>query len=567
MFKKQITKLIEIAKTNKSLCAIIIFYLVIAFLQLHWGLPNNEHPFAYHMDEWAQAHSLRTTFRNGTPHIHGGGNGTVFFYIISGVLLAPFVLTGFANPFAIKSSLDFYDLQHALFVALRLQSYLYAIGSIILISYIAWRYFKTNKFLAAFLLTVNPLFLVLTEYYRYDTPVVFWILLSLLFSFRYLKSPTIRNFFISIVVATLAITIKVSALPLLFTNLSLLYFIFPKTRKYNKLKLLLCGLLVFVLVFLITGIPDILISYKQFLNWFNYSAFSVAADSNKNAQLGMPYWAYFMRYVYPASFGHAAYVLFILSIISFIWQLRFSIVKLITGLFKRPMKNIPQPGLNQLFLLLSFFVVVLSIVPLTLGGKGNRLLVILPFMGLITSIMIGKLLSKLDDKKRKTLIIVLVAMLGFQTAESLSWVTTKLYPDPREVSSAWISKKIPRGSEIGIENIPIFQYIPDMILKDFYTKQYMPKYRTKYTYTIIDGKTKKFPPYVVITNEKVSAKYLIKSDKKEIVTNLVKQHYVVLQTFTPNLGYFKLFNDPDVFYNSTILPTPDSITIYYKNTH
>jgi hypothetical protein len=567
MVKRQIIKLIETAKKNKSICATIVFYLVIAFLQIHWGLPNNAHPFAYHMDEWAQAHSLRTTFRNGTPHIHGGGNGTVFFYIVSGVLLVPFVLTGFANPFAIKSSLDFYDLQHALFVALRFQSYLYAVGSIVLISYITWRYFKINKFLAALLLTVNPLFLVLTEYYRYDTPVVFWILLSLIFSFRYLKSPTIKNFFIAIIIATLTITIKVSALPLLFTNLSLLYFTSPKTKKHSKVKLLLYGFFVFAAVFLITGIPDIMISYKQFLNWFNYSAFSVAADSNKNAQLGMPYWAYFMRYVYPASFGHAAYVLFILCIISFVWQLRFSIVKLVTGLFKRPMKNIPQPVLNQLFLLFTFFVVVLSIVPLTLGGKGNRLLVILPFMGLITSIIVEKLLSTLDDKKRTLVSIALIAIMGFQTLESLSWVTTKLYPDPREVSSAWISKNIPAGSEVGIENIPIFQYIPDIILKDFYTKQYMPKYQTVYNYTIIDGKTKKFPPYVVITNEKVSTKYLIKSDKKEIVANLVKQQYIVLNTFTPNLKYFEYFNNPDVFYNATILPTPDSITIYYKNAH
>jgi 4-amino-4-deoxy-L-arabinose transferase-like glycosyltransferase len=220
------------------------------------------------MDEWAQAHSLRTTFKQGTPHIHGGGNGTVFFYLVSGIMLLPFYLLRIVNPFAIKSSLGFIDVQQKLFEVLRLQSILYGVLSIVLISYLAKKYFKSNKILAAFLFTVNPIFFILSQFYRYDTPVVFWILLSLLFSLRYLQNPTKKNLSLSFFIAGLAATTKVSALPLMFTCLFSFFLVTSLSEWLKKYTWLILGVLIFIGTFILTGIPDAFISFHQFVNWF-----------------------------------------------------------------------------------------------------------------------------------------------------------------------------------------------------------------------------------------------------------------------------------------------------------
>lgn len=558
--------LLHLLKNNKAIVFVAIFYLVISFLQLNWGLPSNAHPFSYHMDEWAQAHSLRTTFKNGTPHIQGGGNGTVFFYVQSGIMLVPFLLFGFTNPFAIKSSLDFYTIQHSLFVALRLQSFLYAALSILLIAYLAVKYFKTNKFIAAFFIAVNPLFFTLTQFYRYDTPVIFWILLSIYFSLRYMNGPTKKNFYISVVVACLACTIKVSALPLLVTSISSYFLVTPDWKKNLKTPVL--GVLLYIIVFFVTGIPDFLISYKQFLNWFSYSAFTVAIASNKDTQLGMPYWLFFLLYSYPASFGYVAYVLFVGS--SAVWTVLLirstTILKgwkyFLETLYAKSSKSTFIR--NQIFLFFACAMFVLSLVPLTLGAHGNRLFVLLPFMGLIISIVLQRFYALLKKNQKVIFIVVLTIGMLYQTANSLAWVSTKLLPDPRQTSSSWISQHIPRGSQIGLENIPIFEYIPDVLLKDFYTQQYFPKQKGIYTYQVIDNKSVKIPEYVIITNYDVTQKYIILSDKANLVNRLLTSGYHPIATFRPDLQYFKLFSAPDLFYLSSILPTPDSITVYKK---
>ena len=55
----------------------------------------------------------------------------------------------------------------------------------------------------------------------------------------------------------------------------------------------------------------------------------------------------------------------------------------------------------------------------------------------------------------------------FQVCESLIWISTRTGLDPRETSSVWIQKHIPENTIIGLEPIPIFQFAPDFILKEY----------------------------------------------------------------------------------------------------
>lgn len=86
--------------------------------------------------------------------------------------------------------------------------------------------------------------------------------------------------------------------------------------------------------------------------------------------------------------------------------------------------------------------------------------------------------------------------------------------DPRAVSSAWITKHITSG-EIGIENIPIYQYLPDYVLKEYYQNQEKPKVKTRHEYAIIDEKTNKLPQTIIVSNASLESNYFKDTQKKD----------------------------------------------------
>lgn len=549
-----VLKLFTLFKNNLAISIVILVYAFIALAQLSWGLPNNNHPFSYHMDEWAQARSLKSVFTQGTPHIDGGGNGTFFFYIIGGLLFAPFIILGLVNPFAIQSSLQMLDAQRRFFEVLRLQSVFYIILGVILVVYISKKYFKSNPFISECFLIITPLIFILSVFYRYDPPVVFWILLSLLFSFRYMKKPSPKNFFLSGIISSLAVTIKISCAPLLFTYIASFFIFTPKWKK--KLSLLFIGISIFTLVFFIFGIPDAFFKFKQFSHWFYYSALSVPAHNSGNFDLGIPYPIDYVLFEYPSLFGHAFYYIFIFSTFYFS-------VKVFKSIFKDKLRATEK---LELFLLTSFLAFVLSIISLRIGGTGNRMFVILPFFALISNITIQDYLKKLTHKKKTIFIIFLGFVIFYQTIESLSWFSTKMFKDPRETSSEWVIQNIPKKSMIGLEEDVIFQDVPNVILKDYYSKKYFKDYNTLYSYKHITSKSDAFPPLVIITRDDIAQKYIKESDKKTIINSLRKKGYKKLISFTPDYTYFRYFNNEKNYFFSGITASPTTITIY-KKTH
>ena len=55
MFKK----IINYIKQNKTIVVIIAIYSLSMLSILNWGIPNPNHPYNYHMDEWHQLQSIR----------------------------------------------------------------------------------------------------------------------------------------------------------------------------------------------------------------------------------------------------------------------------------------------------------------------------------------------------------------------------------------------------------------------------------------------------------------------------------------------------------------------------
>lgn len=541
-------RILQLIKQNKLFCALLFAYLVIALSQLTWGIPNTQHPFAYNMDEWAQAFSLRTTFRYGTPHIHGGTDGTFFFYAVSGVLLAPFILLNIVNPFVIKSPLLFFDMQQRLFEVLRLQSIGYALGAIILVGYIAKKYFNTSPILSGFLLMMNPIFLMLSIFYRHDIAVVFWILLSLLFLFGYSQKPTTKNYLLTGSIVGLSIAIKISAAPILILY-GLAFILFsPQWKKH--ILLLLGGLCFSSLVAIMTAIPDALISFKQFISWITLVVGPHVHESS--TIMGIPYRVFYITTMYPSLFGHLSYTFFLTSFY-------FTVLFCLFNLFK---KDLQTKRLQ--FLLIGTLLFLLSMYSLSIEARGSRLLVLLPFFALLGTITYHIVAKEIKQRYKIFLPIILGLIIIFQSIDSLSWISLREVPSIRYTSSEWVKQYIPRGSTIGVEVVPIFQDLPDMLLKDYYTKQYIPTYQGLYHYEDLMITTQQLPSIIVLSNtDAVEKNIMFSPQKRHILTLLHQLHYKKIKTFSSQTFYYDLFNSPVVYFNG--LPAiAQTISIYER---
>jgi hypothetical protein len=165
---------------------------------------------------------------------------------------------------------------------------------------------------------------------------------------------------------------------------------------------------------------------------------------------------------------------------------------------------------------------------------------------------------------KKILIAFVIVLFGIQLSESCSWLAIKLSADPRETSSDWIIKNLPKGTLIGIENIPVYQQLPDVVLREFYSQQYKIAIDANFRYKVIDSKSASLPRVSVITNDDFDLSYLRKSDKKNLVSRLKNDGYKIVAQFQPNFNYFKLFNDEFEYFVSGLVQAPNTVSIYEK---
>ncbi|MBU3978188.1 hypothetical protein KKE68_00620 [Patescibacteria group bacterium] len=536
-------------KQNKFLFFIIAIYTAILLLTLKWGTPNQNHPFPYHMDEWHQLMAIKAILRHGTTTIQGAAQIPFLYPVLSSIYLIPFILLHVVNPFSLKSPMDDLLIQQKLFEVLRSVNLLFGIGSILLISKIAKSYLKINSLLPIYLFTISPILLILSGHFKYDISLLFWIILSLALLLNFGEKPTLKNYIYASIACALALATKFSALPLFpLLIFSFFWYILPGKRNY---KFIYIGTFFYALTFILIGSPNILFGladYRELL----YSNLISGPQGTDNLILPYPWWIYLVINVLPALFGHPLYTL---GLVSFLYLL-FSLF--IRRAWKKKLNR------HNIFFLVSFILFIISLVPLKMGATGNRALVLLPFLALISGIVVEKVFKNIKTFYKFLLIIILILIVFFQLFESTVWMHTKLHIDPQKQSSLWIEKNITRDTTIGVENIVIYQSLPNIIVKEFYSNQYNKKLKSLYAYKIIDGKTKNLPRIVVITNGEIQMKMLKQSVKKNLINRLQKEGYKKIATFSPDLAYYKLFlNDID-YYNTSIIALPLTISVYKK---
>lgn len=541
------TKIINYIVTNKITVGIILIYSLTMISIIDWGIPNLNHPYNYHMDEWHQLQSIRAILEHGTPNISGAANGTIFQFLLSGVYLSPFVLLKIIDPFSIKASVDSLLMQKKIFEILRFNSLIFGILSLFVLSSISKKYFKLNPVYPLIFFTVTPLWLSLSNYFKYDVALTFWIIVSLFYLLKYGGTPTLKNYVIAGIFCSLAVATKMSALPIFIIYiLSFFYFNFGKRKRYRDL---LVGLLIFLCIFLVLGIPDLILQKGDYREYLYSNLLRDRLIFNNFMLEYNPWWVYLLLKIVPIDFGYPFFVIIATSLIYWCIKLIPKISKLNFKIFK-----------NEIFMLVAMIIFSLSLIPLELGANGNRLLVLLPFFAIFSSLFIQKV-TKNFPRFKFQIYFILIVLIMVQFLQSFLMISIKWEKDIRELSSVWIEKNIVRGSNIGIQNIPIYQLLPDLIVKEFYFNK---KDTNLYKYEVIDSQTISLPDVVVVTNREFDLSHLKKSPKKSLMERLNKEKYRIVKEFKPPQVLYKIMGDEFNFYSSGIVPIW-TITIYKQD--
>lgn len=534
-------KILKLSINYWPLICILMIYAGLMISVISWGVPNNNHPFLYHMDEWHFSQSIRAVVKHFTTTISGAGHIPFFHVISSMAFLSPFVLLKVIDPFLIKSSLANPGVQQTFFELLRLHTLLYGVLAIIFLFKILKENIKLPVVFTV-LFAATPIWLVLGNYYKYDIALLFWIITALFFMLRFEKSQSKRDFLLAGLSSGLALATKFSAIPLLPIYF-IAFILFSNKRKY---KLMFHGLIIFLTTFLVIGIPDVLLGKGNYSELLSSNLVTGPAGTD-NFNLGGSYLWFLAVGQFPALFGHALIIFFLLSLIY------------LTGLFVKNRKKLFRFK-KELFIFTGFILFLASLVPLKLLVI-NRGLVLLPFIIILCGYAISHLVQKAAFKKSAIALLMIVLLL--QIVESFTWVNLKWHDDPRSLSSRWAITNIPKGETIGLLNVPIYQMVPDLFLKEFYYKQYDLPNQNKYKYVIIDSSSSSLPRYVAVTNVDFDRNFIKVSDKKNLILRLEKSGYKEIVKFEPDWGYFKLFNSEENYIVSNILPMP-TITIYKK---
>lgn len=513
-----------------------------------WGLPNNNHPFPYFMDESHQLQAVRTVIKYGTSNYPQQENGPMFHYIVSAALVSPLVAFGAIDPFAIKSAISSNDIQRAIYIAFRMVILLFGVLSLLTMIRIS-KILKINSALVLLLVVLTPVWLSISNYFKYDIPFVFWTLLSFYLMLLYSQKNSSKIFLLAGATSALALATKITAVPLLVIYI-LSFFYFTK-KPLKSIQTFFYGLVVYVITFIFLGIPDIIFGGRSMSEYLYYNIF-LNPQNDKLFLFGVNRTQYLFGQLFPTIFGHFFFYFSVISV-------GYLVFKLINLFVNHKLRNEKV----SVFLLLTILLFSVSFIPLWIIGA-NRALIILPFLVLSTGIFTKDIYSNLSRVGKIIFVLILIFGFTLQSFETYSWVVLKFYSPPQVVSSSWIYKNLPKNTLIGIENVPVYQMLPDIVVKEYYETQYNIKKKYNFKYKIIDEKSEKLPPVIILSNSQFEYKYKKTSPKKSLLLRMYKENYHEIASFSPNPNFYKLFTNDINFVMTGMQAVPLKISVFIK---
>jgi len=305
---------------------------------------------------------------------------------------------------------------------------------------------------------------------------------------------------------------------------------------------------VITFVILVFGTPDI---RTHFVDYYNLLHLNMITPQSESLQLQIDgsKGAYLALEQYPAVFGFLLYILSFISLLTIVYFILFNYFKKKIILRK------------ELFICLSILIFITSLFTLRdLGAGSNRALVLLPFMILIIAFAQKYYLLIQPVLFKKIIILFIVLGVLVQVGQTFAWISLKYQADPRSVSSKWIEKNLPIRSIIGIENIPIYQMLPDIIVKEFYSESGSGRF----SYQVIDSKSPNLPSLIILSSADSVHQVLKKSTKIDLINRLNKEGYIKTQSFSINFFLYDLLGERRDFIFANLIPMPTSISIYAK---
>jgi len=488
--------MMERLKHHGLLIGAILVYVVLELSLLNWGIPNQERVFAYHMDEWHSLMAIKSIWQQGTNNVAGAANGSMGHFLLSGLSLVPLMVTRFIDIRLMDSAVSGLEMQRRMFQVLRLNTLVFGGLAILMVYLILKKHFQVKPGWGLVMLVFSPVWLVFSNYFRYDIALVFWILLALWWMLRYGGDLKRSSYLWAGVATGLAIATKLSAIPLLVLYLFAFFYYSKKKRNY---RLLFWGLSVTGLVVVFWGMPDWLLGtgdYRRVIEMIR------GLESMAELLPGMSWWRYWLLIRLPASLGYGLVLGFLLA--------------LVIRLKRKEKKK------DEWFLLIGLMLFLISLGYLKLAATSNRMMVLLPFLVIISGVVLTR---------EKVLTGLMILMTVVQIGQGWLRLRIKWQLDPRQASSNWLEKEIPKGKVIGLEGIPIYQMIPDGLLKDFYQQEHGLANELKYSYRIVEAQSESLPEVVVITNHDQAKKKSYKQ-KQALIERLEEEGYKEVASFS-----------------------------------
>ncbi|MBI2039963.1 glycosyltransferase family 39 protein [Candidatus Microgenomates bacterium] len=387
---------------------------MITMVSLNIRLPQDKY-------EWQNIMTPQSVLN---PKFFAYGNFPIYLLKISGSLLGQ-----------IDHKLSTYD---GINLLGRIWSVIFDIGIIIILFLLGKKLFsEIIGIFSAFFYTISVLAIQLAHFYAVDTPLTFFILLTLYQSIRFYERPTkLRAVFVGFLFG-LSLSIKTSALLLVSSigiALAVPHIWFPHLPLFMK-KLLMNGLII-IAISIITFVifePFALIDFSSF--W-----------SQTQEQRRMTYdpftFPYTLQYVGKIPYIYEIKNIFlwgegpILATLSFISIFYFTYLAL---------KKYRQPVWAKELILVIFFWVYFFVVGNFSIGFMRYMLPIYPIFCLAAAVLFYAVFKRLP-------IILYSLFIILSLIWPLSFINIYSQPNTRVLATDWINKNIPLGSTIATEH-------------------------------------------------------------------------------------------------------------------
>ena len=318
----------------------------------------------------------------------------------------------------------------SMLLTVRALNALFGIAAIVVL-YLSARRAHPNKavaLVAALLLAVSPTAVAYSQQLGPDTFALFFSLVSFLFAVRIADDPRTRNYVGAGLGAGLAIASKYNA------GVILIALIVAHLARYGWRGVwrreLYVGMIVAALAFFL-GTPFAVFDFPNFIEGIRWQIFSYSVEGHAGEEGNALAWyvAYLLSQEGLAVLG--------------------AVVGIVYAFFARA---------KRYWVVLSFPLPYFLIVSQMVTRNARTIMLIVPFLGLLTAIVVVELcewLERTGRVKRSAVVVALLAfvflMLAIPARETIAADLRLSRSDGRETARQWIAANVPPGSRIALE--------------------------------------------------------------------------------------------------------------------